>query len=317
MNEVAIQFSTADVPEHISRDIWREKASQAFVELDIGIDEKNHFFGDFEKKIYSDWAITQISGTASLVRRRRKAIKRSNADCFLISLQLKGTSILRQDHRKSLLKPGDIALYDTTRPYDLNITDNNNAQFVIEVPRKICEDIIKDTKNITAIKITEQQQEAKQFKNFLKSLYLSNSVEENKFTDLLNIFSTAFNRSNDKINIEQLSNQSSRVLIIKDFVNRNLEDEHLDQTAVANEFNISRRYLNQLFEHEPLSFSEWLRNSRLEKCSQDLINPSMQNFSVLDIAYKWGFKDPAHFSRLFKKYYKITARDYRKLNTEK
>ena len=44
----------------------------------------------------------------------------------------------------------------------------------------------------------------------------------------------------------------------------------------------------------------WIRQRRLEHCGHDLRDPRWQAWPVAAVGARWGYPDPAHFSRLFK-----------------
>ena len=52
--------------------------------------------------------------------RSRTQIAKGCKDDLLVSLQIGGQTLLTQDGREALLRPGDFALYDSERPYALS-----------------------------------------------------------------------------------------------------------------------------------------------------------------------------------------------------
>ena len=70
-------------------------------------------------------------------------------------------------------------------------------------------------------------------------------------------------------------------------------------TSIAQAFSISLRALHALFEDADASVAVLVRNERLARCEEDLRRPN--GGSVTDIAFRWGFCDAAHFSRVFKR----------------
>jgi AraC-like DNA-binding protein len=99
--------------------------------------------------------------------------------------------------------------------------------------------------------------------------------------------------------------------VIKAFIDDHLQDHELEPRKVAAAYKISVRHLHRLFRSTNKSFGEWLRERRLERCREDLASLSMSGLSVSEIAFRWGFNDPSHFSRLFKAVYGQTPRAYR------
>ena len=74
---------------------------------------------------------------------------------------------------------------------------------------------------------------------------------------------------------------------------------------------MSVRTLHALFEDVELSVAGLVRTERLARCLEDLQQPN--GGSVTDIAFRWGFCDAAHFSRVFKREFGATPSEVRQV----
>jgi len=90
-----------------------------------------------------------------------------------------------------------------------------------------------------------------------------------------------------------------------------LGDGDLTLHQIADQLRVSARYIQKLFQQAGMSFSQYLRQRRLEHCYADLGSPAHRNLSISDICFRWGFNDAAHFSRSFRADYGMTPRAYR------
>ncbi len=95
-----------------------------------------------------------------------------------------------------------------------------------------------------------------------------------------------------------------------DYICRNLDHPELGPNLIANEFHISTRYLHLLFAEKGLSVCHYILDKRLEQCRRQLSKQNLVKDSITSIAYQWGFSDSAHFSKVFKKKYGITPKEY-------
>ena len=93
------------------------------------------------------------------------------------------------------------------------------------------------------------------------------------------------------------------------FIEVNLSNPQLCTAMVASGCGISQRYLSFLLKHGGASFSGLVWSQRLQKAARQLAASSA--VSSTEIAYGIGFKSPAHFSRMFKRVYKLNPREYR------
>jgi AraC-like DNA-binding protein len=90
-----------------------------------------------------------------------------------------------------------------------------------------------------------------------------------------------------------------------------LGDPELSVRSIAESQHASSRYVQKLFEEAQLSFGQYVRQRRLAQCRKDLASAAYQNLSILDICFRWGFNDAAHFSRSFRAEFGVTPREYR------
>lgn len=91
-----------------------------------------------------------------------------------------------------------------------------------------------------------------------------------------------------------------------------LSDFSLSLEQIAHEDRISTRALQKLFASAGESFSNYVRDRRLERCRLDLCSPMCASISISEICFRWGFNGSAHFSRAFKERYGVSPREYRK-----
>ncbi|TAK98461.1 MAG: AraC family transcriptional regulator [Rhodospirillaceae bacterium] len=98
------------------------------------------------------------------------------------------------------------------------------------------------------------------------------------------------------------------------FIEVHLSDPKLSITTVAKGCGISPRYLFFLLKNHGTPFSTLIWEKRLKMASRWLASSKPGDISISEIAYRAGFKSPAHFSRMFKRVYEISPRDCRSAN---
>jgi AraC-like DNA-binding protein len=96
------------------------------------------------------------------------------------------------------------------------------------------------------------------------------------------------------------------------FIETHLGQPELTPAAVAAAHHISLRYLHKLFEPEPHGVAGWIRQRRLERCRDDLLDPVQADRPVAGIAARWGFSSAAHFSRVFREAYGLPPAEFRR-----
>jgi AraC-like DNA-binding protein len=96
-----------------------------------------------------------------------------------------------------------------------------------------------------------------------------------------------------------------------------LGDGDLSLQQISDDQHVSARYIQKLFQQAGMSFSQYLRQRRLEHCHADLASAAYRTLSISEICFRWGFNDAAHFSRSFRADYDITPRAFRQNQLER
>ena len=106
--------------------------------------------------------------------------------------------------------------------------------------------------------------------------------------------------------------QAAHLARVFSAIEARLRDPDLSMAEIAKAEGLSPRYIQRLFEGHDRSFSDHVRHRRLEQCRLDLVNPQHADRSIAEIAFRWGFPDQAHFSRVFSSAYGVSPREFRK-----
>jgi len=88
-------------------------------------------------------------------------------------------------------------------------------------------------------------------------------------------------------------------------------DPDLSPEQVAQDCGISKRTLQVLLASSGTSFVQELNATRLDRASDLLSDPRTRALPIADIAWRNGFLDPGYFTRLFRKRFGITPRQWR------
>ncbi len=98
------------------------------------------------------------------------------------------------------------------------------------------------------------------------------------------------------------------------YIEIHLSDSKLSIATVAKGCGISPRYLSFLLKLHGTPFSTLVWEKRLKMASGWLSQSKPSDISISEIAYRVGFKSPAHFSRMFKRVYSMSPCEYRGAN---
>src|SRR3954447_20556402 len=110
------RWSTLDVPRGAQFARWRELICEAFLALTPESDLRDGFVGTVAQRPLADLSIARIESQRQGVQRTDRDLTRSSRQGFYVTLQLRGSSLMTQDGRSTVLRPGDLAVVDTRKP---------------------------------------------------------------------------------------------------------------------------------------------------------------------------------------------------------
>ncbi|MGF6596697.1 acetamidase/formamidase/AraC-like DNA-binding protein [Paraburkholderia sp. GAS448] len=243
-------------------------------------------------------------------------LKVDGADSLVIMLHLDGGVTLVADGVRARVATGDIVYASSREEARLSFTSDFRA-FVIRVPRSAINARLLTPFSLRAGRLPGEAGIGHVFSGFLRSI--AESVETLSLDELrplelaLAEFLVASLAGHDKEGSFSGLTPSQAALFSRvcRTIEGNLADPDLGLTSIAEEERVSPRYLQKLFEAVGQNFSTYLRSRRLERCRADLVNPLYEKVSIADVCFRWGFNDPAYFSRAFREQYGASPRTFR------
>ena len=309
-------FSTAGVAPRHRLSYWVDAVCDTYVQLDCEApDTDSTITGEIQLDTLATLGLSRVTASAQRVRRTSAKIAQATEDYFLVSIQTAGTGMVMQDGRIAVLQPGDFALYDSTRPYDL-LFEGDFQQYVLRLPGPTLRSQLRDTEALTARHVSGMRGAGHLMIGMIRSLAsdidtlepasaaaVAQSVEHILIAGL---------RSLPGASTRQVSNLTAlHREQIKAFVHDHLRDPQLSVAQIAAHLRTSPSTVHRVFAGEPSSVTDWIWAQRLDGVKRDLCDPALVARSISDLAFKWGFNDAAHFSRAFRTRFGCTARELR------
>lgn len=295
---------------------WAELVSSAFVPLECHGGAAD-FRGQMRMSLAGGLQFSLIRAPQHRVVRTRRTIARNDPGSYKVGLQLKGGAHLSQDGRETSLAPGDLAIYDTSRPYSVAFEDGVRSEiFVLMFPKELLGVSGTEMSRMTATRVCGSDGLGVLVSPFLTRLAWRISgpdslVSSRLARNVLDLLETICRERLDLSPGEPESQQRSRLLGVKAWIARHLSQPDLAPDAIAAANHMSVRYLYRLFEHEGTTVSRWTKQRRLEGCYRELADPTLLRYSVSAIAARWGMLEPATFSRAFRAAYGESPRAFR------
>jgi len=282
---------------------WRNLVSQSFVPLEVRSDAAD-FRGRLRSRVLDDLSIVEVTANGHQVLRTPALISRSDRLYFKLNLQLSGHGILIQDGREATLRPGDLAVYDTHRPYTLAFAEDFRL-LVLMIPHDAFDLPADSIAQLTAVRMAGDAGLGRMISPFMVQLAenldaLSGTSGHRLAYNAVDLIATMF-ESELNVRRDRIGGSHGEVLTkMRQHIEANLGDPELSPAGIAAAHFMSTRQLHNIFHEADTTVAGWIRTRRLERCRRDLRDPILGDRPVGAIAARWGFRDAAHFSRTFR-----------------
>lgn len=293
---------------------WISLVGNRFGQLSLSTNAPR-FYGSLRTTRVDETCITEISASAHRVRRKASQIEPTDAKFLKLSLLLEGTGFVAQDGRSTVLRPGDLAIYDTSRPYTFEFEDNVHV-LILVFPHHMVAMSPELLQQVTAVAMPGDRGIGKVISPFME--HLGANLELLEGINGIRIMHSALDLITALLSAELAKNSQpaedsrrTHTEKLRLYIESNLADPDLSTSSVAKAHFMSIRYVQYLFKEQGQTVTGYIRDRRLERCRQELLDPAFESHSIHQIATRWGLLDGAYFSRLFKASFGENARHYR------
>lgn len=295
---------------------WHNLVSESFVPLEVRSDRADNFTGRLRSRVLDELSIIEVSANGHQVHRTPSLIAASDRLYFKLNLQLSGHGILIQDNREATLHPGDLAVYDTHRPYTLAY-EQDFRTLVLMFPHDALDLPAGAVGQLTAVRMPGDVGLGRMISPFMVQLaenldVLSGSSGRRLAHNAVDLISTMFDSELNARRGAGSSQHGELLSRIRAYIEAHLGDPELCPAGIADAHFVSTRHLHNIFQEADTTVASWIRSRRLERCRRDLRDPVLAHRAVGAIATRWGFVDAAHFSRIFRSAFGEPPSSYRR-----
>lgn len=293
---------------------WKQLVAESFVPLAARTTDADGFRGQLRARILDRLSIVEVTATSHEVHRTPALIAQAHERYFKLNLQLEGTGLLVQDNREAVLQPGDLAIYDTSRPYTLAFEDSTRIMVVmfpcdaLSLPTDYVGQLAAVRMGATGLSGIVGQ--------FIRQLsenleVLDGPSGSRLAANALDLVSTMLHAEMD-MTPDRMKPQALLAVAVREYIEANIADPQLSPASIAAAHFISTRHLHNVFHESGTTVAGFIRTQRLEGARRDLRDPLHAAQPVGSVAARWGFLDAAHFSRTFRDAFGASPSDWRR-----
>lgn len=295
-----------------------------------GINNQEYYLGEYaiesgstvnvraDRKSVGACSIILLKSKSPLFFRRSWSHIREDAtDVTILWFVKRGSIRISHQTGTSIARVGDFVITKSMSPFTMECqTDDHDMHEVLHVvvPSHIFRRFITDEVNAgycAPMNRREFTVAERMFTGlFEDSDELSTQAEKLLFESALTIMVDGLKQCDNVTHERQSLSQKRRQDVLR-YVEIHLSDPKLNAEMVAQACGISRRYLSHLLRQQGTSFPNLIWEWRLRTAHEWLSSPKANDISIAEVAFRIGFKSPAHFSRLFKRVYKVSPRVFR------
>ncbi|MVU83322.1 helix-turn-helix domain-containing protein [Nocardia sp. ET3-3] len=291
---------------------WEAGLTEAYVPLAVSPLRAGAFQGWIALRAYDDMSLSTLGASAQRVDRTKSLIARTDDEVLLTSIQVAGRGRLYQDGRVAEIGPGEMAFYDSTRPYHWEFEgDWEMAAAQVPLSRLRERAGITSAEIPTATVITRDSPGAVVSRFLYELAELQNTAPAHaaalagSAVDLLaSAITLTAGRAVPGAAVETLARRR-----VVEFMRRHCADPRLTVDGIAAGCGISRRTLYRLLDQLDDGPATMLRRMRVELSCELLV--ARADLPITAVAHACGFTTERQFYRAFRIEMGMTPAAYR------
>ena len=292
---------------------WTDILAASHLRFDVCSTQRTPptFYGAVTRQRFGDLALVDCGCSPFLGRSLTTYDGQRPAEIFGLQFVRKGAESVRERSRELRLGAGDVILWDGLAPVEIEVLEPFVKRTVI-FPRERLLAVCPRLEDIRSLPPLGQSASVRLLVRYLDALAVElraldepgRAVAADAALELLRAAIAP------AVPSSRSARRAAMCADVRRYIRAHLQDGSLGPESIASAHAMSVRALHALFEHSEESVCGLIRRERLARCRDDL--ELVNGGSVTEIAFRWGFRDAAHFARVFKAHYELTPSDVRR-----
>lgn len=262
--------------------------------------------------------VCSARATAVTLRRTERLAREDEEPAVTLGVQMTGSSMVVQNGRECLLRPGDCAVFESVAPYTLLFDEGVDHRF-IRFPRAALALPDRSLRDVTAVPLGSGNPIARLAFTYFSQLAVTDELHQGVHADAavqpsVELLRAVLTSQHGDSGSAKAPLEATLSLRVTRYIREHLADRDLSAARIAAAHDISVRHLYAVLSRSGISLGDWIRTRRLAECRRELAGQNGRLRTIAAIGRSWGFADATHFSKVFKQTYGISPRAWREQN---
>lgn len=303
---------------------WAETTALAMVTTQLQFLDPSRMTARLKVSLQGDVQLSALSYSSLMSRRTPVLVRRSDPELFQVALVRSGQQHLAQAGRSACLARGQMVLYDSSLPFEAAVEAGGPAadSLVLQFPKKLLPLRGNHIRRLLAVPLNARDGVGRLLAGFLVGL--SEEGADCTPQDRARLQATAVDLVSAVLahHLDEPRTSPTRCpkqvlfLQVSSYIQEHLSCQDLTPASVAAAHQVSLRTLHRLFESNGTTLTTFVRQQRLERIRRDLSAAHLAHLPAHALGARWGYPDPAAFTRAFRNVYGAPPATYRRLCLE-
>ncbi|MGW2032229.1 AraC-like ligand-binding domain-containing protein [Streptomyces sp. NPDC001811] len=312
-------LDTADLPPAERAAAWVETTGQALISTRVSFLEPDQIEARVQAMALGRIQMSVLSYTPLSSQRTPQLIRQSDPEMYQLALTIAGQQSIEQARTYASVGPGDLLLYDSSRPFTATVGPNppGARAMLLQFPRQLLPLPEKAVAPLCGAALDGRAGVGLLLRQMLTGLAdthadLTSGDSVRLGTTAVDLTAALLAHHADRQTLLPTgSRQRALFEQISAHIATHLGDPRLTPRAIAAAHFISTRYLHRIFQQHGTAVSDVIRQQRLARCRRDLADPAQCTVPIAAIAMRWGYPRPSDFTRSFRTATGMTPSEFR------
>jgi AraC-like DNA-binding protein len=316
---MAVRFDVASLAPRDRGDAIRDlsRALNGQIEVELPPNPA-HLRATATSSVFGPVQVAGIHWNVAGLRRTASAMTDDVEPHVFVGLQESGVSRFAQGGRTAEIRPGDLVVLETVKPYTVSFLGTVRTA-TVRVPTQTLGLPPPLLKGITAVRLSHDRPVVDTAAAFFSRLVRNQSAMDQADAarlaqpciELIRAVLTTTVGRDDLAGGPLHDTLTQRVMA---YLRLHLAERDLTADRIAAAHHVSVRQLYLTLSRAGISLGDWVRAERLTECRRELASPAHAHLTIEAVARRWGFTSAPHFSRIFRTVYGMSPREWRQGN---